>query len=305
MSEPCEPTEPFEPSEHPMAQPAHPINPTPHPIAESRAPGDGDAELGSQDDPAASGPDAGQEGYGAGPVAVVTGASRGIGRHIADALEDAGWVVERGSTAIAPVDDRAAATGWVDDIVDRHGRIDLLVNNAGVIDAEVDIFESDPDQWWRVQEVNVRGAYLMTWLVGRHMLGQGGGRIVNLNSGAGVRPGAVASAYNVSKTALARITGSTHLAGWHRGIRAFDLQPGVVRTDMTTGMHAHAERTEWTDPQAVTDLVLAFASGDLDAFSGRMVRAGEDTPASLSADAAAGLDDDERTVTLVRRGASG
>lgn len=259
-----------------------------------------DAE--TEDGPGMSGPDAGEDGYGAGPVAIVTGASRGIGRHIADALEDAGWVVERGSTAVAPVEERAAATAWVEDIVERHGRVDLLVNSAGVIDTEVDIFESDPDEWWRVQEVNVRGAYLMTRLVGRQMLTQGSGRIVNLNSGAGVRPGAVASAYNVSKTALARITGSTHLAGWHRGIRAFDLQPGVVRTDMTTGMLAHAERTAWTEPQQVTDLVLAFAAGDLDAFSGRMVRAGEDTPESLRAEAAAGLDDLERTVTLARRG---
>ena len=109
----------------------------------------------------------------------------------------------------------------------------MLVNNAGVIDTEVDLFASDPEQWWHTQEVNVLGAYLMTWLVAPHMLASGGGRIVNVNSGAARRAGADASAYNVSKTALARVTGSTHLAGWARGIRAFDLMPGVVRTDMT------------------------------------------------------------------------
>jgi NAD(P)-dependent dehydrogenase (short-subunit alcohol dehydrogenase family) len=231
-------------------------------------------------------------------VAVVTGASRGIGRHVADALEAAGWVVERGSTAVAPVTDRAAVERWVADVVSRHGRLDLLVNNAGVIDAEVDLFASDPDQWWHTQEVNVLGAYLMTWLVAPHMLAAGGGRIVNVNSGAARRPGADASGYNVSKTALARVTGSTHLAGWARGIRAFDLMPGVVRTDMTASMDAHVGRTAWTDPADVAELVLALVSGELDAWSGRFVRAGLDTVESLRQRAAAGLAPDERTLVL-------
>jgi NAD(P)-dependent dehydrogenase (short-subunit alcohol dehydrogenase family) len=238
------------------------------------------------------------EGRGGHLVAVVTGASRGIGRHIADALENAGYAVERGSTAVAPVTDREALTAWVAEVVERQGRIDVLVNDAGVIDAEVDLFESDPDEWWHVLEVNVLGAYLMTWLVAPHMLAVGGGRVVNVNSGAALRPGSDASAYNASKTALARVTGSTHLAGWARGIRAFDLMPGVVRTDMTRGMEGHAGRTEWTDPSEVTDLVLGLVSGDLDAWSGRMVRAGVDTVDSLRTRAEAGLSPRERTLTL-------
>ena len=132
---------------------------------------------------------ASEDGRGGHLVAVVTGASRGIGRFVADALEDAGYAVERGSSAVAPVTDRAALTAWVDEIVERHGRIDVLVNNAGVIDTEVDLFASDPEQWWHTQEVNVLGAYLMTWLVAPHMLAAGGGRIVNLNSGAARRAG--------------------------------------------------------------------------------------------------------------------
>lgn len=247
-------------------------------------------------------PDTDEEaGRGGRPVAVVTGASRGIGRAVAMALEDAGWVVERGSSTVAPVTDRAALTAWVDEVVERQGRIDLLVNSAGVIDAEVDLFASDPDDWWRTQAVNVLGAYLMTWLVAPTMLAAGGGRIVNLNSGAGRRAGGEASAYNVSKTALARVTGSTHLAGWDRGVRAFDLMPGVVRTEMTEGMAAHAGRTQWTSPEEVTALVLALASGELDAFSGRFVRAGVDTPASLAAMAERGLEPGERMLDLVLR----
>ena len=74
--------------------------------------------------------------------------------------------------------------------------------------------------------------------------------------------------------------------------------PGVVRTDMTRGMDAHAGRTEWTDPAEVTELVLALVSGELDAWSGRFVRAGIDTVASLRARADAGLAPDERTLVL-------
>ena len=232
------------------------------------------------------------------PVAVVTGASRGIGLHIAEGLERAGYAAERGSRAVAEVTDAAAVERWVADIADRHGRIDLVVNNAGVIYAEVPIEESDADEWWRTMEVNVLGPYLVTRFVMPHMVRAGGGRIVNLNSGAGTRAGEVASAYNVSKTALARITGSTHLSGTAHGIRAFDLAPGVVRTDMTLSMRAHEGRTEWTSPEEVVELVLALASGDLDAWSGRMVRAGVDTPASLRERAARGLGDADRTIAL-------
>ena len=202
-------------------------------------------------------------------VAVVTGASRGIGHHIARALEQAGYAVEHGSRAVAEVTDRASVERWVEEIAARRGHIDVLVNNAGIIDAEVPIEESDPDEWWQTMQVNVLGPYLMTRYVMPHMAAAGGGRVINLNSGAGVRPGALASAYNASKTALARVTGSTHLSGRHHGIRAFDLAPGVVHTDMTASMQAHEGRIEWTSPAEVTDLVLALASGELDAWSGR------------------------------------
>lgn len=234
-------------------------------------------------------------------VAVVTGASRGIGLSLADALEDAGWVVERGSSDVADVTDAASVRRWVDDVLARHGRIDLLINNAGVIDAEVPLEESDPDDWWRTIEVNVRGPYLMTRAVLPSLLEQASGRIVNINSGSGTKPSEVASAYNVGKSALGRITGSTHLSGRERGVLAFDFAPGVVRTDMTGSMPRHDDRTEWTDPADVVELFLAVADGRLDAWSGRMVRAGEDTVEALEA-AAPMLRPQDRTVGLVPYG---
>ena len=181
------------------------------------------------------------------PVAIVTGASRGIGHHLAAALEEAGYAVERGSRAVAPVTDPAAVEGWVAEVIGRHGRVDLLVNNAGVIDREVGLLESDPDQWWETIEVNLRGPYLMTRAVLPHMVAAGSGRIVNINSGAAYRNYDIATAYNVGKGALARLTAATGLNA-DRGVRAFDLAPGVVRTDMTEAMDAHRDRTEWTAP---------------------------------------------------------
>lgn len=234
------------------------------------------------------------------PVAVVTGASRGIGAHLADALQDSGYAVERGSRSTAPVTDRGAVDAWVQDIVDRHGRIDLLVNNAGVIDAEVSLVDSDPDEWWATMETNVRGPYLMTRAVLPYLT-RGSGRIININSGAAYKNYDIATAYNVSKGALARITSGIGL-GPERTVLAFDLAPGVVQTDMTASMEAHRDRTEWTSPSEVTELLLAIARGELDAWSGRMVRAGTDTVESLKAQAGAGLGDLDRTLGLIAWG---
>lgn len=234
-------------------------------------------------------------------VAVVTGASRGIGRFLAQALQEHGWVVERGSSAVADVTDVDAVETWIDDVLARRGHIDLLVNNAGVIDAEVPLEDSDPDDWWSTIEVNVRGPYLVTRAVLPHLLDRGAGRIVNLNSGSGTKPSEVASAYNVSKTALGRITGSTRLSGQGRGVVAFDLAPGVVRTDLTKSMPRHDDRTEWTDPADVIELFLALVDGQLDAWSGRMVRAGVDTVAALRA-AAQTMGPEDRTVGLLPYG---
>lgn len=230
------------------------------------------------------------------PVAIVTGASRGIGAHLADALQDNGYAVERGSRSTASVTDRAAVEAWVADIVAHHGRVDLLVNNAGVIDAEVPLAQSDPDEWWATMETNVLGPYLMTHAVLPHLTA-GTGRIVNINSGSAYRNSDIATAYNVSKGALARITSGLGL-GEDRTALVFDLAPGVVRTDMTEAMEAHRDRTEWTAPEEVSALLLAIARGELDDWSGRLVRAGADTVESLRARAQAGLAELDRTLSL-------
>lgn len=255
-------------------------------------------------------------------VALVTGGSRGIGRHLAAALVGAGVavaVLARDAAAVdataadlgglagarvhpvtADVTDVDAVSAAVEEVERELGGIDLLVNNAGAIDAvEVPLWEADPADWRHVLEVDVLGPFHCTRVVVPGMLARGGGRVVDLNSGSGLRDMGIYSAYNVAKTALFRIGGGLHAAGHDRGLRAFEVAPGVVRTEMTGAMGVHADRTEWTDPDAVADLVLAVARGELDAFSGRFLRAGADDLATLGAVAARGLPPRARTLGLL------
>jgi NAD(P)-dependent dehydrogenase (short-subunit alcohol dehydrogenase family) len=229
----------------------------------------------------------------------VTGASTGIGRYLAEGLAARGAAVagvargaERLATAMAEV---AGATGGRTlsapaDVTDRDaveaavaavtaelGPVDLLVNNAGSIDAaEVPLWEADPDQWWQVVESQVRGPFLVARTVLPAMVARGRGRVIGLGSGLGTRGSAEYSAYSAGKTAQMRITEGIALAGAEHGVRAFDVAPGVVDTTMTRAMPMHAGRTEWTRPEDVVALVVAIATGELDAWSGRFFRAGAD-----------------------------
>lgn len=253
-------------------------------------------------------------------TAVVTGGSRGIGAHIVTALAEAGWYVavcarshqslrtiegelqaaERDFTTLAfDVSEVEEVEKAMTQLRQQRESIDLLVNCAGLIEPEVPIWDADPGRWWDVMVANVKGAFLMTRALAPVMIEQGGGRIINLNSGAATRADPSLSAYTASKSALARITGATAAAGADHGLYAFDLAPGVVETEMTHSMDVHQGRTEWTDPRDVTDMTLALATGELDGFSGRMVRADTDDLAQLRTVSADGLPDRARTIGLV------
>lgn len=255
-------------------------------------------------------------GSGATPparTALVTGASRGIGREIALGLARAGLDVAllardaarlaavaeeiraAGATAVelvADVSDPAAVRAAVGQAEDALGSIDLLVNNAGAIESEHPLWEADPDEWWSVFETNVRAPFLFNRYAVPGMIERGGGRVIDLASGASSHEmGGGHSAYNASKTALLRMGANLHGDGFGHGIRTFELAPGVVRTDMSTGMAMHADRTEWTPVERVTDVVNAIAAGELDACSGWFLRVSDDTPASLKALAAAAAEE--------------
>jgi len=238
-------------------------------------------------------------------VALVTGAGRGIGRAIALGLGRAGLSVAllgRSPGALEEVAAEVASHGvgasWagadvrdsaqVDNAVERLeaavGDIDLLINNAGVIEpVEVPVWEAGPETWWHVVETDLRGPFHCVRAVVPGMIERGGGRVINLSSGVGAGDRDIYSAYAAAKAGLFRITGSLHLAGYDRGLRAFDVSPGVVRTDMTALMSVHADRQDWTPVERIVDLVVAVAAGKLDAWSGGYLRAGVDTPETLDA----------------------
>jgi NAD(P)-dependent dehydrogenase (short-subunit alcohol dehydrogenase family) len=257
-----------------------------------------------------------------GLVALVSGASVGIGRHLAEGLAARGAAVAglaRGTGRLAaamdgvaaatgsrtlavPADvtDRAAVDAAVAEVTATLGPVGLLVNNAGLIDAaEVPPWDADPDQWWSVVESHVLGPFLLARAVVPGMVAAGGGRVVGLASGLGTRGDARYSAYSAGKTAQMRLTESIDLAGAAHGVRAFDLAPGVVDTAMTRAMPLHAGRTEWTRPQDVVDLVVAIAAGELDHWSGRFLRAGVDSLATLRATTPSG---DARRLRLLPYG---
>lgn len=257
-----------------------------------------------------------------GLVALVTGASAGIGRHLAEGLAARGAAVAgiaRGGDRLrAAMDEVAAATGARTlavpaDVTDTAavdaavaavsrelGTVGLLVNNAGLVDAaEVPLWDADPGQWWAVVESQVRGPFLLARAVLPGMVAAGRGRVVGLASGIGTRADPLYSAYSAGKTAQMRITESIDLAGAAHGVRAFDVAPGVVDTAMTRAMPMHAGRTEWTRPADVVDLVVAIAAGELDAWSGRFLRAGVDGLDTLRATTPSG---DARKLRLVPYG---
>jgi 3-oxoacyl-[acyl-carrier protein] reductase len=237
-------------------------------------------------------------------TALVTGGARGIGRAIVLGLAEAGLDVavlgrdasrlddvvtqvralgRRAVGLVADVGDVAAVDAAVARAEAELGRIDLLVNNAGRIDAEVPLWAADPDEWWSVMETNVRGPFLLMRAVVPGMIARGGGRVVDLNSGAGSGDMNGASAYNASKTALLRMGANLHLSGHAQGLRTFEVAPGVVQTDMTASMDMHVGRTEWTPVERTVEMMVAIASGELDAWSGTFLRVTHDTPASLRA----------------------
>jgi NAD(P)-dependent dehydrogenase (short-subunit alcohol dehydrogenase family) len=234
----------------------------------------------------------------------VTGASTGIGRHLVEGLAARGMAVaglargeERLQQAMAEVatatggrtlavaadvTDRAAVEAAVDRVVDELGRVDLLVNNAGLIDeAELPLWETDPDQWWDVVSVNIRGAYLLTRAVVPWMVLRNRGRVVNIASGMSVRARPEYSAYSVAKTGLMRMTEALVAALDGSDVRAFDVSPGVVDTTMTRGMEVWRGYTDWTPPERVVELIAAIAAGELDAWSGRFMRVGTDAVDTL------------------------
>ncbi|QRV01458.1 SDR family oxidoreductase [Arcanobacterium phocisimile] len=248
---------------------------------------------------------------------LLTGASRGIGAHIArkiacpgrtllllarthEALYDTAKACNsRGAQVMTFGVDLAQPeeiATFVEQVVDEP--IDMMINNAGVMFEEALPWETDPVSWWKTQEINVRAPYLLAHGLVPGMLARGGGRIVDLSSGAAVFDNAMSSAYFVSKTALMRFAGSLHEAGYNSGLRVFSVAPGIVKTDMTDNQLMHKNRTEWNSPNEVSEIIAAIADGELDSLAGTQVRAGTDSLEELRSRAKQGVGAAERKLRL-------
>ena len=248
-----------------------------------------------------------------GQIGLVTGGGRGIGRSIALELADAGMRVAVEARSADQVQetareiDRLAVTADVsrqEDVeamvaaVERElGPIDLLVNNAGVMNTSGLPGEDDPKAWWHVFEINVLGAYLCTRAVLPGMIERGRGRIVNTGSGASYMPMAGATAYGASKAALGRF--AELLAGQvaDKGVSVFLFSPGLVRTDMTDSF---GDAAPWTPPELAPRLVRVLASGRADNLAGRYIHAEHDDIEDLIARAAEIQERDLNAIRLQR-----
>ena len=233
-------------------------------------------------------------------VALVTGASQGIGRVVATALGAAGFRVaaaarsvdqlheleaEMGALAV-PLDvtDPQAVTDAVARVESELGPIDLLVNNAGISGGSGTSWEIDHDEWWKVIEVNVLGPFLCSRAVMPAMVERGAGRIVNVSSNAAFFEideefaGVISSAYMASKAALIRFTEALAVEARPAGVCAFAISPGTVKTDMTAATFGDQwdDPDLWSPPELAADLIVFIASGALDALSGRYIHAATD-----------------------------
>ena len=198
-----------------------------------------------------------------GSVAVVTGGSRGIGFEAAMALgacgakvilasrdrsvldESVGKLVKAGVDAslfVLDVTDSAAVTKAADTIVAEHGKVDILINSAGIARLNSALETSD-DEWRAVMDLNVNGMFWCCRAFGRHMVAAGKGAIVNLGSMSGLiinRP-QTAPSYMASKGAVHMLTKALAVEWAKSGVRVNALAPGYISTDMTLKMRERPE----------------------------------------------------------------
>ncbi|NQY81458.1 MAG: SDR family oxidoreductase [Candidatus Caenarcaniphilales bacterium] len=186
-------------------------------------------------------------------TAIITGASRGIGKATALQLSQKGYQVAlaaRSENKLKEVQDEILKQGGkaiykacdlssyqeVEDLINftksEFNSIDVLVNNAGLIDPISRISESDPETWSKVIDLNLKTPYYMAKAVIPIMLKQGGGTIVNMSSGAARSALEGWSHYCTSKAALYSLTRCIHKEYGELGIRVLGLSPGTVATDM-------------------------------------------------------------------------
>jgi NADP-dependent 3-hydroxy acid dehydrogenase YdfG len=206
-----------------------------------------------------------------GRVVLVSGATRGIGLAVAQALYSKGYSLSlgaRNAASLSPVtanldasrvhtakydaSDWQSHQAWVDSAVARFGRIDVLVNNAG-ISFGMTIRNATEDQLDEIWAVNCKAPLNMIRCALPHLEASGHGRVLNVASLSGIRVANDNVAYSMSKFAVMALTHATRRIAWDKGVRATAVCPGFVRTDLTVG--AKFPREEMIDPADLAELV--------------------------------------------------
>jgi NAD(P)-dependent dehydrogenase (short-subunit alcohol dehydrogenase family) len=196
-----------------------------------------------------------------GRVAVVTGASRGIGRAIALALAEAGADVALAGRDVARLDavageirgggrravavptdvtNRAQVDALVARTVDELGGLDVVVNNSGVV-SSLPLLEVTDEEWDRVLDTNLRGVFLVTRAAGRHLVEQGSGKVVNVASNFAFKGVAGHAAYCASKAGVVGFTRAMAVEWARYGVQVNALAPGYVETDLNAEVRADPE----------------------------------------------------------------
>ncbi len=213
-----------------------------------------------------------------GRTAFVTGARRGIGRAVSLALAKAGADVAVGDLVTGDgllqgvegeirglgrrslslgldISDRKSVQTAVERALNTFGRIDILVNCAGVWIPGQPLLDCSPENWDKVMDTNVRGTWFCCQEVGRAMVKQQSGVIINLSSQVGINPGAGIGAYSISKAAIIMLTRQLALELSIHHIRVNAIAPGVVRTDFNIDL--------WKDPESEKRVAAGIPLGRL------------------------------------------
>ncbi len=223
-----------------------------------------------------------------GKVAIVTGGARGQGGAeaalfrsegaevvITDVLVDAGEVLAKDIGATFLAHDVRSEEEWAEVVrqtLERHGRIDVLVNNAGIFQ-RAKLLDTDLELYRRIVDVNQVGVFLGMKAVAPTMIDQGSGSIINISSVAGLVASAGAVAYGASKFAVTGMTKSVAIELARHSVRVNSIHPGMIETDMIHEVTGHnAERHDKfargvplkrpAEPTEVAALALYLASDD-------------------------------------------
>jgi len=216
-----------------------------------------------------------------GAVAIVTGASRGLGKAVASrfagegarvvvcsssatAIGEAGHEIQRTGASVLALKADVSSERDVDRLVTatlkEFGRIDVLVNNAGLLTPKTLLHEIRINDWDHVMAVNLRGPFLCLRLVLPRMLAQQSGSIINVSSGAGQREAPLWGPYAVSKFGLEGLTALVAAETRGHGVRVNAVNPGAMRTPMRAMAYPNEDPATLPLPHDLTGVFVYLAS---------------------------------------------